>query len=59
MIPRGALELLVFGDGVVVGLALAIPHPSQESQRDDDYADTHAKFSPILHKSLLIQTARL
>jgi hypothetical protein len=58
MIARRTMQLLIFRDGVVVGFAFAVAQPSQESQGKDDYADTDAKFCPILHGRLLRQPAK-
>ena len=57
MVASGTLEGLVFGDGVVVGLAFAVAEPSQEGQGDYDDANANAEFSTSLHKSPLMEWA--
>ena len=41
--PR-AVQRLQFGDGVVVGLALAITQPRQRSKRNNDYCNPDSKL---------------
>lgn len=57
MIARGTLKGLIFGDGVIVGLAFAVAKPSQEGQRDYDNSNTNTEFGASLHKSPLPECA--
>lgn len=57
MIARGTLEGLIFGDGVVVGLAFAVAEPGEEGERDYDDPDTDTEFGAILHRSPLQECA--
>src|SRR5690242_14961727 len=47
--PLGAVQVLQFRDRVIVGLALAIPEPSEEPQRNNDNPDSNAKFCLLSH----------
>jgi hypothetical protein len=51
MRARRPLQGLIFSNGVVVGLALAVAEPGKEGQGDNDYTDTNSEFSALLHKS--------
>lgn len=59
MIAGRTGKRLVFGDGVVVGLAFAVAEPSQEGQGDYDDPNTDAEFRTSLHKSPLKSGLRL
>src|SRR5216683_3075482 len=44
-----AAQSLQFSDGVVVSFAFSVAQPCQETQRSDDYTDSHSKFCLFLH----------
>ena len=58
VIARGALQGLVFRDGVVVAFAFAVAEPGEECQGDYDDPDTDAEFRASLHKSPLMHAVQ-
>src|ERR1700682_4101533 len=44
-----SVERLVFGDGVVIGLALAVTEPGQNREANQDYTNADAEFCATFH----------